>query len=357
MAEIVGSIKIWSGMAHYIPKNWKLCDGEIMSASEYPDLFTVIGKTYGGSTGTFQLPDYRSRVAMGSSASIPIGTQGGKEYVYLTNNNLPSHSHSFNVSTSQANNASPNNNVPASPMYLGGDVNSYISSVPNTSLATDSIIDSGGREPHNNMQVYTSLYYIICCKGVLPKVINEDVLGMVNLFATNSPPTNWLPCDGAILKIADYKLLYSLIGSQFGGDNVTTFALPQLQNNVAASPNLTAAPGGGRAGIPNFIQGTSVGSATETLTVEEIPVHSHGTWATPKQAQSNLPTSGSYIAGIGEVSAGVFVAGEGFVNAPNEQLAQTTIGNDGGNEGHENRQPFLSSQFYICYKGNYPSRN
>lgn len=180
----VGEIRIFSGT--YAPVGWAFCRGQILSINDYPGLYSVIRNTYGTATlSSFVLPDLRGRIVIGSGqgeglSNRPLGTTGGESQVTLTTNQIPSHNHNFIVSTAGGTETAPMNNLLAIPSneyppgYSGEkeDIVFYLpENVENTrmvSLDEETIADNSGGEPHNNMQPYLALNYIICTNGVLP---------------------------------------------------------------------------------------------------------------------------------------------------------------------------------------------
>lgn len=172
--EVLGFIKVFT--ANWEPKNWMFCDGRLLQINENQALFKVIGKNYGGDgVTTFALPDLRSRVPVGNLMSpvppnIAVGQKGGTETVELNLSQVPEHSHPFNVSTAMATKVSPLGNVLAAPSNTKGRsaelTNGYANTFPNMQLNNVSINYTGEGMPHNNVQPYIGLNYIICVQGV-----------------------------------------------------------------------------------------------------------------------------------------------------------------------------------------------
>lgn len=177
--------------------------------------------------------------------------------------------------------------------------------------------------------------------------MTEPFIGEIQIFGFNFPPRGWAFCNGATLGIQQNTALFSLLGTQYGGNGQTTFMLPNLCNRAACGQ------GQGQGLTPRTI-GQAFGSANVTLTQGSMPAHNHSltvynqpdaTKRTGTPAAGNalgLPTTGS-----------PFVAGTG---APqNAQFSPTVTGPTGNGLPHENRQPYLATNFCIALEGVFPS--
>ncbi len=169
--------------------------------------------------------------------------------------------------------------------------------------------------------------------------MSDPYLGEIRMvaFPNLQLPQNWALCDGSILSIDSYQVLYSLLGNNFGGDSIT-FALP----NLAAVIPIHAGSGQFDIGL-----GTIEGQPSHILTQSEMPQHSHDFMAATttgdnQTAQGNLLAS--FTGGFAPASAG-----------PTVNLQATTVALTGGGADHENRQPYLCVNFMICIQGIYPS--
>ena len=166
--------------------------------------------------------------------------------------------------------------------------------------------------------------------------MSEPFLGELRLFPiSNYAPRGWAFCDGQILQINQNQALYSLLGATYGGNGVTTFALPDLRGRVPIHVSMS---------IP---YGTSAGEANHTLTVNEIPQHTHQVNASSASASATNPTGNTWAQ-----------VAEPYAQANSlTQLNSAAIGNAGGSQPHNNMQPYLAMHFCIATQGIYPSRN
>ncbi len=170
----------------------------------------------------------------------------------------------------------------------------------------------------------------------------DPFVGEIMMFAGNFAPTGWALCNGQILPIAQNTALFSLLGTTYGGNGQTTFALPDLRGRVPI--HFGQGPG-----LPDFIQGQVGGEAFHTLTVNELPSHSHahladdsaGTQSSPNGAFPARDPSGSPAYGPNQ----------------NVTMAANSIGSTGGNLSHNNLQPYVTINFCIALQGIYPPRS
>jgi len=168
--------------------------------------------------------------------------------------------------------------------------------------------------------------------------VADPYLGEIRMFGGNFAPDGWATCDGQTVPISNNEALFSLIGTTYGGNGTTTFALPDLRGRAAAHL------GGG------FVQGQSGGSETVTLTTAQLPAHSHIAEAAPAGTVKS-PAGQVWASDRGQNVAPYAAASNGSVMAP------TAIGPMGGGQPHDNMQPFLTVSFIIALQGIYPSQN
>src|SRR5687768_14483845 len=164
----------------------------------------------------------------------------------------------------------------------------------------------------------------------------------IKMFAGNFAPTGWATCDGQLLPISQNTALFSLLGTFYGGDGKSTFALPNLQNS---SP---MAPGQGP-GLSLHDLGETGGSETVTLLESEIPAHTHSMSAAQGDATARLPGGELPATGIG-VGQYAAAAGGGLA-----QLAPQAAAPAGDDLPHNNLMPYLALNFCIALQGVYPA--
>jgi microcystin-dependent protein len=176
----------------------------------------------------------------------------------------------------------------------------------------------------------------------------EIYLGQIVIFAGNFAPRNFMLCQGQILPISQYTALFSLLGTYYGGDGRTTFALPDLRGTTAIQQ-------GQGPGLSERVLGETGGSPTVTLTMGEMPAHSHVVNANSASGSTSDPTNN--FPGVA-VDAG---SGNEYPiytsTAPNGNFNMMTVGAQGGNQPHQNMPPYLGVNFIICVNGYFPARN
>jgi microcystin-dependent protein len=170
--------------------------------------------------------------------------------------------------------------------------------------------------------------------------------GEIRIFAGNYPPENWAFCDGAQLSILQYQALYSVIGTQFGGDGKTTFALPNLQGCVALGQ------GTGLGLTPRDV-GDGGGAAAVTLTVAETPPHNHPLACGAASDQVTPATNSVWAAAPRGRGSPYATPANATTQATNvntvlNPAALTSVGTSGP---HDNLQPYLAMNFIICLDG------
>lgn len=163
----VGEIRMFGG--NFAPAGWMFCNGQQLPISENETLFNLIGTTYGGDgQSTFNLPDLRGRVPihMGTApgGTYTLAQSAGTDTVTLTTQQIPSHNHSYLASQAAGNAATPQNNFAANTTT----VTPYFDSAAKTAMGPNSIGFTGGSQPHDNMQPYLCISFIISLFGVYP---------------------------------------------------------------------------------------------------------------------------------------------------------------------------------------------
>ena len=161
----VGEIQIFAG--NFAPAGWVFCDGRLLSISENDVLFSLIGTTYGGDgQSTFAVPDLRGRIPLHQGGGFVIGQSGGSESVTVTQTTTPTHSHPLLGTPNPASTTSPVNNVLGATQ--SSTVTPYGSDSPQVQLAPQSVGSFGGSQPHNNLQPFICINYIISLFGIYP---------------------------------------------------------------------------------------------------------------------------------------------------------------------------------------------
>jgi len=183
----------------------------------------------------------------------------------------------------------------------------------------------------------------------------EGTIGEIRLFGGNFPPRNWSFCDGQLLAIPSNTALFSVLGTIYGGDGRTTFALPDLRSRVAI--------GAGRGpGLSNYRQGQQFGTESNTLDLSHLPAHTHAVSAKLKASNEPATTTDPTDA-INAFEAGGFSYDSKDTNINVDMRADAVevpgnqTGSTGGGSPLNNRQASMGLNFIICTSGNYPSRN
>ena len=215
--------------SNFVPAGWASANGQLLSIADNELLFKVIGTTYGGDgTTNFALPDLRGRIAIGADAANPIGSQKGAKSITVTQSELP----------------------------------------------------GAGQQPLSDDQPSLAITYIISTSGIFPAPFNNDsfdpfdqTLGQIAEFAGDFAPSGWALADGKLLSIKDNIALFALFGTTYGGDGITTFALPNLDGRTTIGAG-GAFPAGDATGFNSILLTPDEVSVGATLTVPET-----STWA------------------------------------------------------------------------------
>ncbi|MEW7848642.1 tail fiber protein [Massilia aurea] len=149
------------------PKGWAFCNGQLLPINQNQALFALLGTTYGGNgQTTFALPDLRGRAPVHAGASSPRGLAGGSETHVLTQNELPPHAHAMVTGAAVASSTSPANALPGKKAPPGR----YLYAAPGnlTTLNSASVTQAGGSQPHQNMQPFMALNFLIALSGIFP---------------------------------------------------------------------------------------------------------------------------------------------------------------------------------------------
>ncbi|PUA38192.1 phage tail protein [Paenibacillus elgii] len=164
--------------------------------------------------------------------------------------------------------------------------------------------------------------------------MSEPYLGQIKLFAFGFAPRGWAQCNGQILPINQNQALFSLLGTYYGGNGVTTFALPDLRGRVPIHVSR------------DFVLGQAGGEEAHTLTLNEIPAHTHQAWGSSDIASSKSPANNVWAK----------TAVSSYHTQADIKLNAGAVANAGQNQPHTNMQPYTVLNFCIALQGIYPSR-
>ncbi|WP_202393922.1 phage tail protein [Flavobacterium sp. HBTb2-11-1] len=178
----------------------------------------------------------------------------------------------------------------------------------------------------------------------------EGYLGEIRLFGGNFAPRGWAFCNGATIDIANNDALYALLGTTYGGDGQNTFKLPDLQGRVPVGT-------GQGTGLPNIILGQIGGTENVTMTINQMPSHTHiaaGSLAIPADnANGELASpTGNILAGLPQA-----YSTQGFDTDLKVENATVAVQNAGSSIPFSIIQPYLATNYIICVQGIFPSRN
>jgi microcystin-dependent protein len=190
----------------------------------------------------------------------------------------------------------------------------------------------------------------------------DPLIGMIIPWAPNFAPRGWAFCAGQLLSISQNTALFSILGTTYGGDGQTTFALPDLRSRVAIHP-------GQGPGLSNYELSETAGVETVTLSLNTLPTHTHGVSQAPTLQINATTNNGNQPlpAPTHRLAATRLSTGQN-VNLYSDSPANTQLGgltlsgapttqNTGGNQPHENRQPYQVLNYIIALEGVFPSRN
>jgi microcystin-dependent protein len=171
--------------------------------------------------------------------------------------------------------------------------------------------------------------------------MSDQFVAEIRIFPFNFPPTGWAFCDGQLMPISQNTALFSLLGTTYGGDGKSTFALPNMQANAPMQP-------GQGQGLSLRDLGEMSGTETVTLLESEIPAHPHAMSVSSQLALENLPTGQLFAMGDG---INLYGPANSFVSMAFQALSPA-----GGSLPHNNMQPYLTLNFCIALQGIFPQR-
>lgn len=168
--------------------------------------------------------------------------------------------------------------------------------------------------------------------------MSTPFLGEIRVFSFNFAPKGWAMCNGQLLPISQNQALFALLGTTYGGNGESTFALPDLRSRSAVHVR----------GSEDYVAGEDVGTEAVTLTTGELPAHSHPAYASSAGASTATPTGSLWAAG----SAVSWSAA-----SPDTAMDPGAIAPAGGGQPHDNRSPYLVLTYCICLQGIFPTQN
>jgi microcystin-dependent protein len=171
--------------------------------------------------------------------------------------------------------------------------------------------------------------------------MSQPYIGEIRMFGGNFAPVGWAFCDGSLISIAENSTLFNLIGTTYGGNGQTTFALPNLLGRlpIHAGQGLTQ----------TYVLGALGGAETVTLITGQLPTHNHTLWASTDTANASGP-GGNVLAGT--VNTTPYLTAAGGVAMNSASVTQV-----GGSQPHDNMMPFMCVNFIIALYGVYPSQS
>jgi microcystin-dependent protein len=173
--------------------------------------------------------------------------------------------------------------------------------------------------------------------------VADPFVAEIRIFPFNFAPTGWAFCDGQLLPLSQNTALFSLLGTTYGGDGKSTFALPDMRGRAPMHP-------GQGPGLSLYDLGQEGGSDTATLSVSEIPAHSHG-----MQADASDPSNAKLVSPASSFG----ISQEGLIYQDNSDvsLAPEALSPTGGSAPHNNLMPYLTLEFNIALQGVFPPRS
>ncbi len=169
----------------------------------------------------------------------------------------------------------------------------------------------------------------------------EPFLGQIVLFGGNFAPRGWAKCEGQLLPISSNTALFSLLGTLYGGDGETTFGLPDLRGRAPIGY-------GNGNGLSHYNLGSKGGSEQTTLSIGQMPSHTHTLMGQMEPGGSGMPVGRTMATSLDHRLYGP------NTNAPMDGDA---VENTGGGQSHDNRQPYMAMNYLIALQGTYPSEN
>jgi microcystin-dependent protein len=172
----------------------------------------------------------------------------------------------------------------------------------------------------------------------------QPFVGQVIAVGFNFAPVGWFLCNGQLLPISQYDVLFNLLGTTYGGDGISTFGLPNMNGRAPLCM-------GTGSGLSTYVLGQAAGTESVTLLSNQVGLHSHTLATSAKAGTASSPGPTLALGTSSFTDAGLYLQA-----APNTTLAGTSIGQAGQGLPHENRQPFVTVNYIIAAFGIYPSQ-
>ncbi|MFC4872779.1 phage tail protein [Negadavirga shengliensis] len=185
----------------------------------------------------------------------------------------------------------------------------------------------------------------------------DEFIGVIKLFAGNFAPRGWMFCQGQLLPISQNQALFAILGTTYGGNGTTTFALPDLRGRVPIGTGVGP-------GLPDYREGQMGGSAANTLTVNNLPPHNHSVSPEVKASSKNATEQVPGTNGANTLAAPLASGrpAQAYNNEAPDVALNTTggmaevTGNTGGGTPVNNMPPYLGLNYIICLQGIFPPR-
>ncbi|ATE72339.1 phage tail protein [Lysobacter capsici] len=176
--------------------------------------------------------------------------------------------------------------------------------------------------------------------------MSQPFVGEIRLFGFGRVPNGWFACDGSLQSIAQYEVLFVLIGTTYGGDGVSTFAVPDLRSRLPIHQ-------GTGPGLSAYVLGQTSGTESVTLTQQQMPAHGHTLLATTELAAATQVGVGVELGALnGDAMYITDTSGSDMI-----PMNQASLKSSGGNQPHDNLMPTLTVQFCIAWAGVFPSQS
>lgn len=339
----IGSIIMFGGISPIA--GYLSCDGRLYAISQYRDLFNVIGTTYGGDgVATFATPDLSSRIPIhvGSGPGLSprtLGQKGGSEQASLSVAQMAAHTHAMSGGEAPA----TDRGATSTSGLAESQGRIYEAGTSPVAMSSVSVSTTGVSTPHNNVQPFLALNFLIAWQANTDFTYGlNPFLAEIRMFGGNFVPKGWAACEGQVMFIRNATALFSLLGTTYGGDGLNTFALPDLRGLAPMGVNFTGS-------LSQHFLGDSGGSQSVMLTTANLPAHAHAVTGSSAVALSNDPAG---------KTLGVPFSGDNlYAPAAGTQTGLTgVLGSTGGNQPHNNMQPYLAVNYMIALQGTYPQR-